>query len=483
MERQGRRPMTLRVNSPDEAPFLPVKQGSFAEFAVDPARGMRSLYRRFGDLAAFQDDSQRIHFAFGPEYIKQVLSDPAVFHSRFFAIRGSRTSAQRRLTCGLLSMNGEQHRDHRRMIMDPFQKRAIVAYRELVLKLTGELLDSWSIGQTIDVAEQMTKFMLRLTSSQLFGVDLPELAYRIGERTEHWVALNHAVGSAAFHSLPGTADAYAELLSVAEELERDLLELIRIRRNGHLGRDVLSLLLQSHDAGRKITDEQLIGHLALLFAAAHLTSAHTLTWTLFLLSQHPDAVEKLRDEQQSTSFERESVGPPENLHYLEMVLKESMRVLPASAYSQRIAAGPAELGPFRLQPGAIVVFSQLITHHSADLYVDPDRFVPERWLSIHPGPYEFLPFGAGPRMCLGSSLAMLQFQIVIPEIIRRFELSVPEGTPINARVMSTMLFPDSPVWMHVGRPHDAVERGAVAGNIHEFVELPQERFRTVTRAA
>lgn len=466
---------------------LPVTEGTIEEFARDPVVGMRRLWAEHGDVCALQEDAQRVHFAFGPQYVRQILSDEQRFHARFFAIRGPRRSAQRRVTCGLLSMNGDEHRRHRRMVMGPFQKRIIVGYHDTIAEVADEMLSTWRPGEVRDLNADMTQYMLRLTSRLLFGVDEPELADRIGELTERWVQWNHRLGPAALTSNPALTAHYDELLHAAEELEAGLQELLRLRRSGKLGADVLSLLIRAHDEEGGVTDEQLIGHIALLFGAAHLTSAHTLTWTLFLLAQHPEEMGKLQAELQTVLDGR----PPrpdqlDQLPVLDRILKESMRVLPASAYSQRIAAEPVELGPFRLARGAIVIFSQFITHHLPSLYEHPERFVPDRWLSISPSPYAYLPFGAGPRMCLGAALGMMQLKITLPSILNRFKLSILPHAEINGRVQSTMLFPIGRVPVQVQIPDGRFAASPVGGNIHTLVELPpvtSQWSETARRAA
>lgn len=458
------------VHSTESVPVMP---GKIADFAKDPVVCMRRLWAEHGEVAALEDETQRLHFVFGPNYTRQVLSDSQRFHSQFFALRGSRRSAQRRVTEGLLSMNGEQHKQHRRIVMEPFQKKAIVHYHDTVLRHSDEMLSEWAPHQTRDISADMTHYMLRLTSSILFGIDMPELAYRVGELTERWVALNHRVGPAAFTSDTDAMLHYDELLSAAEELEVAVKEMLETRRNGQLGRDVLSLLIRAHDAEGGVTDEQLIGHIVLLFGAAHLTSAHTLTWTLFLLAQHPEVMEKLHAEFNDI-LQGRPPGPDDldRLPYLDRVLKESMRVLPASAYSQRVAAEPVDLGPFHLQRGAVVIFSQFITHHLPDLYPQPERFLPDRWQTINPSPYAYLPFGAGPRMCIGSALGMMQLKISLPMILSRFKLSSVVDSEVHGRVMSTMLFPTSTVQMHVSEHDGSFEATPVRGSIHSLIDLP-----------
>ncbi len=267
--------------------------GELAQFAADPYACMRAQWETHGGVSALQEGDQRVYFVFGPEYNRQVLTDTQRFHSRFFAIRGPKNSSQRRLTCGLLSMNGDQHKQHRRLVQEPFQKRAIVGYHDAVLGVSEELVSSWTAGETLDINAEMTRYMLRLTSLIVFGLDCRDLAFRIGELTETWVALNHKVGTTALVSDPSLAEDYEELLSVAVELEAAVKEMISLRRSGRVGFDVLSLLLRAHDVDTVVNDDQLVGHIVLMFGAAHLTSAHSLTWTLFLLAQHPEAMQKL----------------------------------------------------------------------------------------------------------------------------------------------------------------------------------------------
>jgi cytochrome P450 len=463
---------------------LPVTSGAIADFARDPFECMHRLWQRHGEIAALQEDTQRIHFVFGPEYTKQVLSDPQRYYSQFFAVRGSRNSAQRRVTSGLLSMNGDQHKQHRRMVMEPFQKRMIVGYHDSVLNVARESVENWRAGEVRDISEDMTRYMLRLTSVILFGVDCADLAIRIGEITERWVALNHRVGPAAFVPDPELISKYDELLASAEELEAAVKEMIAMRRNGRLGFDVLSLLIRAHDDGTTIGDDQLVGHIALLFGAAHLTSAHTLTWALFLLSQHPEIMQSLHDElEQKLGGNAPTAADIDSLPILERVLKESMRILPASSYSQRITAEPVQLGPFSLAPGAVVVFSQLITHHMPEHYEQPQSFNPDRWLTASPSPYAYLPFGNGPRMCIGAALGMMQLKISLISILQRFKVSMVPGASVNARVMSTMLYPEGRVPMLVEQQDGRFVRNAVRGNIHRLVDLPTAETARIARAA
>ncbi len=451
----------------------PITRGRLLDFPADPARLMRRLHDEHGEIAALEEDGQRIVFVFGPRYNHQVLSDVQTFHSRFFPIRGSRHSAQRRLTSGLLNMNGDDHKRHRRMVAAPFQRSSIANYQSGIADLARQMVWGWKAGETRDMSREMNEYMLRVTSSLLFGFDHHELAYEIGHATERWVKLNHEVGMGAFVSDPDITESYADLLKHADDLEARIREMIEIRRSTPAGHDVLSLLLQARDEnGQGMTDGELIGQAAVLFGAAHLTTAHSLTWALFALSQHPRVAAELVSEFHSTLTEASpTFEQVEQLPLLGRVVKESMRVLAASAYSQRITSEPVQMGPLTLQKGTVVVFSPLISHRLPEVFEQPERFLPRRWETLTPAPYSYIPFASGPRLCIGSALAMMTIKTTLPTILQRFRLSVVPNSMIDARVIATMLAPTSGMPMQISAATSNFTAPSVTGTVHELIDL------------
>jgi len=464
------------VRADDKTAPLPITRGSLMDFPDDPIACMRRLHAKHGNLAALEEDGQRIVFAFGPHWNQRVLTDEKAFVSRFFSLRGSRNSAQRRLTSGLLSMNGTEHKANRRLVMEPFQKKVIASYFENICSLTSQMLDDWRIGEVRNIHEDMTQYMLRVTSSILFGFDVPELSFHIGEMIDHWVHLNHQTGMGALRSDSNLADGYERLLDHAEELEAAIRQMIDLRRSDcEKSTDVLSLLIRANEhEGGILSDEKLIGNVALLFGAAHLTTANTLTWTLFLLAQYPSIMRELHQEVSSElSGALPTAAEAGQLPLMERVIKESMRVLPASGYLHRNVADSVQLGPLQLARGTPVIFSQFITHHLPELYPDPDTFQPDRWLTISPSPYAYLPFGAGPRMCIGASLAMMILNSTLPAILKRYRLSVVSGSEISGRIVSSMLGPVTDVPMLIAPADGQFQAVPVTGNIHSLVNLPE----------
>jgi cytochrome P450 len=463
---------------------LPVSRVDFGEFSRDLLRGIRWLHDTHGPIGAIEDGGQRVVFLFSPEYNQQVLSDTELFHAHFFAIRGPKNSAQRRVTCGLLSMNGEQHRRNRRMVKEPFALRSIGTYVETIVRLTDEMLATWKVGEQRDMAEEMRQFMLRVTSRILFGMDDPAAAYRLGDMIAEWVGLNHDAGIGALVPNDRFTNLYEKLLNFAEVLENEIRAMIRKRRaESRPGSDVLSILVRMHDEEGGLSDEELVGQTAVLFGAAHMTTAHSLTWTLFLLAQHPPVMGQLWEEIKGIESGTKGTNAPEDLKslgtlpkgdelsLLDRVIKESMRLLPASAYSQRIATEGVQVGPFYVSRGTGIVFTPLVTHHLADLYPEPERFLPDRWQTLRPSPYAYHPFGAGPRLCIGAPLATAIIRLALQRILSRFRLTVVPGSNIGVHVESTMLMPTNGLPMQIDAPDGEFRSSPVVGTIHELVDL------------
>jgi len=462
----------------------PITRLDFGEFSRDLFHNIRWLHKLHGPLAMIEDGGQRVVFLFSPEYNQQVLSDTERYHARFFAVRGPKNSPQRRLTSGLLAMNGEQHRRNRRVVKEPFGLRAISTYGETIVRLTDELLASWRPGDVLDVAEEMRQYMLRVTSTLLFGLDEPEPAYRLGDMIARWVALNQEVGVGALVPNDRFLHSYEELLGFAAELEAEILGMIRRRRESRdQGRDVLSILVRAHDEEGGLSDEELVGQAAVLFGAAHMTTAHSLTWTLLLLAQHPTVMNRLWGELQSSDTNGVGCSCPhiadgslpkgEELSLLDRVIKESMRLLPASAYSQRMNTEAVQLGPFSLPRGTGIVFTPLVTHHLPELYEQPEKFLPDRWLTLRPSLYAYHPFGAGPRLCIGGPLATAIIRIALQRILSRNRLTVVPGSSVNVHVESTMLVPTNGLPMQVHPADGKFVASPMGGNVHEMVEFDE----------
>jgi len=447
-------------------------------FVGDPIPVMRALYRERGPVTAFgkinrlSKHERLLVMAFGPEYNQQILSDPDTFRSRGLVLQGPQGSAHQRIRFGLISMNAEQHRQQRKLVMPPFRKKSVEGYRDAIVDLTTEVLDAWQDGEQRDIWCDMQALALRISSTILFGGSDPEETGRIGHMIEEWLAMCFSRRVWFFQvNVPGTP--YRRLLNHAEQLEARIREMIdRTRRNGADGNDVLSILIRGRDEeGSAMTEDELIGQANVLFSAAHETTTSALTWTLFLLSQHPGIMADLLDELDGElRGEAPRIDQLDRLSLLERVIKESLRLLPPVVWSTRIADQPVQLGPYHLEKGSRVLYSQYMTHHLPELYPNPERFDPDRWVSDEASPYAYLPFGAGPRTCIGQAFSMTMLRITLAMILQRYRLSLVPGATIDRKFAVTMS-PKYGMPMTIHNQDRRFTKEIPRGNIHEMVDL------------
>lgn len=443
----------------------------------DPVGSMRSLYDRRGPLVvlgpvAFGEPTKLHILAVGPDFNRQVLGDPARFRPTGLFLRGPKNSAQRRVRFGLTRMTGTQHRQQRQLVMPPFHKTAVRTYHDLMLGMTMQMVARWQPGSRYDIYAEMRELTLQIASSVLFSHD-PGEALPIGRLIEEWLKQSFAAPVWVFPlNVPGTA--YHRLLKLADRIEESILAMIAKRRNSSERHDdVLSLLIEARDdENQGMTDTELVGQTAILFMASFETTASALTWTLFLLAQHPAVMRELMDELDAVL----AGNPPAledlaRLPFLNCVIKESMRVLPPVPYTVRAATKHLKIGPHAVAKGARILCSHYLTHHLPELYPEPERFRPERWREIDPNQYEYMPFSAGPRMCIGAAFATQLLQVALATMLQRFRFSVVPGTRID-RVVRITMQPKQGLPMSI-LPNDRKFVAAqVSGQIREMVTLP-----------
>ena len=443
----------------------------------DPVAAMRSLYQRHGSLVALgsvaMGEPKKLNvLAVGPDLNREVLGDPARFRPTGLFLRGPENSAQRRVRFGLTRMVGEQHRQQRQLVMPAFHRTAVRGYHELMVGNTATLLEQWRPGQRYDIYAEMRMLSLRIASAVLFSHD-PAEALPIGRLINEWLSRNFSRAVLGFPvDLPGTP--YRGLLRLAERIEQRILVMIAKRRSNP-GRhsDVLSLLMEARDdENYRMTEIELVGQTTILFMATFETVAAALTWTIFLVAQYPNVMHELMNEFSAVL----KGGAPEvdqlgKLEYLDFVIKESMRILPPVPYTIHATTRKVRLGPFALTHGARVINSHYLTHHLPELYPEPERFRPERWKQLDPNQYEYLPFSAGPRTCIGAAFATQFLKVSLSMLLQRFRFAVVPGTRIDRIVRITMQ-PRGGLPMSIFENDRKFAACEVRGQIREMVTLP-----------
>jgi cytochrome P450 len=448
-------------------------RGGLVRFFRDPIATLHALRDR-GDVVALARGHDRLVAVFGANHHRTVLSDANLFHNFATPLFPVPDDAPlQRLMNALTSMNGEQHKRHRRLMMPAFTKSAIEGYHAAMTASCDRFLERWRPGTTKDVAAEMIELTLVAAMRSLFGLDLEDGAAEMGRLGMKVLeGLTDVRNILLPVDLPGTP--YRTYMRVCETAERRMRDVIRRRRSAtDKPRDVLSILIDAHDDdGTRFTDDDLVGHTNVLFIAGHETSAFTLSWTLLLLAQHPRVFDSLVDELDAAlRGGAPSVGQLAQLPVLDSVVKESMRLLPPTPFLFiRQATDGFALGTYRFPRGTQIILSPYIAHRDPDLFPEPLRFRPERWRSVDPGPYEYMPFGAGPRLCLGAGFAAQLVRIALAMIVQRFRLRLVEGARIDRKIQGITLGPKPGIPMHLEPRERRVSRTSVLqGNVREMV--------------
>src|ERR1700733_129556 len=388
----------------------------YGRFLWDALACITDVQRRYGPYCILGSPIPAMHrgrrhiLAVGATYNREVLGRPDVYRTGGQVLRGPTGSAHRRIRPGIIAMNGEQHRVHRRMMQPPFQKSAVIDNVAIMADLIDQILDQWRPGEPLDIYRQMRMLSNWVAAKILFGNEDFAASIRLGQTIERWFMLDARARNTFFWlNLPGTT--YWRLLRHAEKLEAHMLNTIdRNRRTNIPGSDVLSILIRALDSQQAdMTETDLVAHGVILYGASFETTANALAWALFLIAQHPSLAADLHDE----IADRLSCWPPSSqeldaLPLLDGVVRETLRLMPPVAFSFRTPIHDVELGGFALRMGDKIILSHYHTHRIPDVFPEPNRFKPSRWFSVRPDPYEYIPFSAGPRLCLGYSFALTE---------------------------------------------------------------------------
>lgn len=461
------------ITGPRAIPFLGAS-GGLIRFFSDPIRSLMRL-RSYGDVVSLAAPDPSLVALFGPEHNRLVLADARRFHNLADPpVKAPPDASMNRITHGLTAMNGDHHRLHRRLLQPAFSRTAIEAHAPSIVDVTDRFLARWQPGEVRDVRADTVELAMLISMRCLFGLEVESEAKALGR-----LGMLALSGLTDMRNVLFPFDApftpLRRYLRVCEEVEARLRVLIERRRSTGAGNDALSMLLRAHDeAGSRLTDDELVGHANVLFVAGHETTASTLAWTLVLLSEHPKVASDVHDELRAVLGDAPiTVGDIDRLPLLDRVVKESMRLLPATPFLfMRETQAPLEVGGHVLPQGAKLLLSPLMTHREEALFSEPLKFKPERWEGATFGPFEYLPFGAGPRMCLGATFAHQVLRLVLATVLRRHRVSLVAGARVEARCHGITMGPKGRLPMRLTVPSTGfVATGQVDG-LAPLVDFP-----------
>ena len=464
----------------------PAWRANFLLFARDPlgyleqlaAYGPMAIFAKGMEGGIFRPAADRVPatvFAYGPDLLgKAFNSGHAVFRSIHISTPPGASYA--RLSWGLQRLHGEEHRKHRKLVMPAFHGKRLDGYRNCLVEAADAAMSQWVPGGTIDLVDETRRLLLVFLNKAFLGLGEHETrgVLSLGENLEILWKNVMSVLVRVPVDLPFSPRRRARHHADSVALEIEQL-IARKRQAKDKGDDMLAMLLDARDEnGGGMTEDELVGQLSFLIFAGFESTIHAVAFAADLVAQHPEVAARLYEEVHGLlKGDAPTVDQLKALPYLDAVTKECLRLLSPVPFLIRTTQEEVELGGYLLPPRTEIMLSIYHTHRMSAIYTDPNRFQPERWASIEPSTYEYLPFSVGPHMCAGWALALMEMKVLLSMFVQRFRLDVRPTDRIDRRVMATM-GPRPGMFLNVHRQDKnfAASRAPVVGQLARMVEIP-----------
>jgi cytochrome P450 len=351
---------------------------------------------------------------------------------------------------GLLTAQDEDWLRQKRFVQPVFTKARVDGYLEMMLDEVEALAETWRAADEVELSTAMTHLTLRIVGRVLFGDGLDELESTIS--TEFPIAQRGILKRAAFGGkipLSWPIAINTELRASQAKLYEVVDRIINERRaSGERSDDLISLLLDARDGDEQLSNDEVRDQILIFLLAGHETTSSALTFALHLIGRHPDIQQGIRDE--VAAVVGDARPTPSQLHsglpFTTAVLKEAMRMYPSAPFVGRRLSEASEVDGYSIPAGADAVVSIWSIHHDPELWPDPDTFDPKRFMEGDPANrYAWMPFGAGPRACIGQHFSMMESVAALAVLIRTFDiesLADSDRVPVNSAIT---LFPLEPV--------------------------------------
>jgi len=400
---------------------------------------LRDAAREYGPISYFRILHKHVYLVDDADLVKEIL----VTRQHSFERDTGATLLRELLGDSLITREEPLHKERRRVLQPAFHREQIAHYAEIMNAETQRFADEWQAGETVNIREEMRRLTLAIAGNALFGTDCRESAEKVSDVLQRvtnktrWVAPLMILFEPLFLAFRRRFPQAASPIfgRVRRELEQIIAPILEQRR-GRGTKDILSLILNARtEEDAPLTDDAVRNEIVTFMLAGHETTATALTWTLFLLSQHPEVADRLYEELDSVLEDR----PPtledlSRLPYTSAVFQEGLRLYPPALAFARRTVEPVEIAGYSIPKGASVFISPYITHRNPRYYHDPEEFRPERWLGEQPAKFAYFPFGGGAKMCIGDSFARLEGVLTLINLGRKWHFSCSNGDSIKIGV-------------------------------------------------
>lgn len=430
-----------------QTPVLPPgPKGSWLGGAIHQFDGRRldffaDVARTYGGIASFRFGPRRIFLVSDPALIEQVLVTDAKYYIKHFGARAYKPA----LGNGLVTSDGESWLRQRRLSQPAFLKQRVQAYAPLMAELTERMLQNWTPGTDVDIHFEFSTLTSAIALKTLFDLDDSGDRKRFSEalrvaftlmsvRLRHLIKLPLWVPTRSNWKLNR---AIHELFSVVDQF------IAAGRAREVPGHDLLSAFISAQDEdGARMSDTQLRDEMMTLYLAGHETTALTLSWSWYLISQNPRVEERLVAEwKQVLGGRTPTPDDLPKLSYTDAVITEAMRVYPPVYLIGREATRDLELGGYRVKKGYTIFMSQWVNHRDLRYFPNPEEFLPERWLDglvTRIPKYAYYPFGGGPRVCIGNTFALMEAALILAAVGQKYRFTLMPNSRIEFNPQITL---------------------------------------------
>lgn len=409
--------------------------GNLSDFQRDQL-GFYADCARYGDVVPVRLGPRRAVLFYHPDAIEDVL----VTRSRDFVKSPGVRLLRPLLGEGLLLSERDFWLRQRRLVQPAFHRQRVAAYGDVMTAYTERRLADWKEGDVRDVHDEMMSLTQAIVAKTLFDAEVSDEAHEVGTASHVLMQDFSARLGSVLQLLPSWLPTPANLRArrAIRRLDQLVYRIIAARRQSAEDRgDLLSILLHAQDAddGTVMTDRQVRDEVMTLFMAGHETTAVSLSWTWYLLAQHPEVDARLAEELRTVLGSRPPTAADlPQLPYTERVVTESMRLYPPAYAMGRMAAVPTEVAGHPLAAGVVVILPTCIVQRDPRWFEEPEAFRPERWEDerVRRNPrYAYFPFGGGPRQCIGNGFAMMEACLLLAAIAQRFRLTLEPGQRVT----------------------------------------------------
>lgn len=417
----SRVPAAIWPTGPKGLPFL----GNILAFGRDQLGFFTTCARTYGDVVKLDFAGWPCLLVSDMDAIEQILVKD---HRNFIKTELMWRHVRALFGKGLLTSEGELWQKQRRLAAPPFAGQQLLGYGDDMVALTQNMLKGWEDGNVFDVHPKMMGLTLRVAAKSLFDSEVEQDIMDVDHALNDLIVEMEARFKRPFLipdglPLPG----HLRYRRAIRTVERVVGRMIAERRGKDLADrpDFLSRLMAARDeAGNPMSDALLRDEAITLLLAGHETTALVLSWTLHLLGQNPDVLARLGMEIAEVVGEHPArTDDLPRLKYAESVILESMRLYPPAWVIGRESTGPFEIGGQTFPAGTTIFISQWVLHHDKRYFEDPESFRPERWrndLAKRLPRFAYMPFGGGPRVCIGQRFAMMEAILILTTIAQRF---------------------------------------------------------------